>query len=85
MMHSKFMLMDGAWALVGSANLDIRSLRLDFEAGVLLHAPPLVANLEAAFERDLADAELLEAKIFASRSLATRLLENACRLLAPTL
>src|SRR5262249_1204683 len=30
MMHSKFMLVDGEWGMVGSANLDIRSLRLDF-------------------------------------------------------
>lgn len=85
MMHSKFMLVDGIWALVGSANLDIRSLRLDFEAGVILHAPALVAEMEAAFERDLAESEALDAETFATRSRATRLLENACRLLAPAL
>jgi cardiolipin synthase len=85
MMHSKLMMVDGAWALVGSANLDIRSLRLDFEAGCALFTPALVADLEAAFERDLADAAALDEKTFASRSIATRLLENACRLLAPAL
>jgi cardiolipin synthase len=85
MMHSKFMLVDGGWALVGSANLDIRSLRLDFEAGVLLHTPAQVAQMEAAFEHDLADAETLDAKSFAARSLGIRLVENACRLLAPAL
>jgi cardiolipin synthase len=85
MMHSKFMLVDGAWGLVGSANLDIRSLRLDFEAGVLLHTPTLVAEMETAFQRDLADSVPLDAKEFAGRSLMTHLLENACRLLAPTL
>jgi cardiolipin synthase len=85
MMHSKYMLVDGQWGLVGSANLDIRSLRLDFEAGVLLHSSALVADMEAAFCRDLEASEQLEKKTFAGRSLATRLLENACRLLAPAL
>jgi cardiolipin synthase len=85
MMHSKFMLVDGEWGMVGSANLDIRSLRLDFEAGVMLHSPALVAEMEAAYERDLADAVPLDVKEFGSRPLLTRLLENACRLLAPTL
>jgi hypothetical protein len=41
--------------------------------------------MEAAFERDLLDSIQLQEKEFASRSLATRLFENACRLLAPTL
>jgi cardiolipin synthase len=85
MMHSKFMLVDGQWGLVSSANLDIRSLRLDFEAGVLLHSPALVAEMEAAFERDLTESVPLEPGEFGARPLRTRLLENACRLLAPTL
>ncbi len=85
MMHSKFMLVDSSWALVSSANLDIRSLRLDFEAGVLLHDPSLVAELEAAYQRDLEASEELDLRTFAGRSLGTRLLENACRLLAPAL
>jgi cardiolipin synthase len=85
MMHSKYMLVDGEWGLVGSANLDIRSLRLDFEAGILLHTAALVADMEAAFRRDLEASEQLETKTFAARSLASRLVENACRLLAPAL
>jgi cardiolipin synthase len=85
MMHSKLMMVDGAWAMVGSANLDIRSLRLDFEAGCALFTPALVADLEAAFQRDLGEAVALDEKTFAERSIATRLLENACRLLAPAL
>jgi cardiolipin synthase len=85
MMHSKFMLVDGEWGLISSANLDIRSLRLDFEAGVLLHSPSLVLEMESAFERDLADAVPLVAEEFQARPLRTRLLENACRLLAPAL
>ena len=37
MMHSKVMAVDGQWAVVGSANFDNRSLRLNFEVGCILH------------------------------------------------
>lgn len=85
MMHSKLVLVDDCWAMVGSANLDNRSLRLDFEAGVALFAPALVAELESAYLRDLEESVPLDGHVFASRSLAAKVLENACRLLAPAL
>jgi cardiolipin synthase len=85
MMHSKLMLVDGRWAMVGSANLDNHSLHLNFEVGCALQDPALVADLEAAFERDLRDARLLDRADLERRTLAGRVLDNACRLLAPTL
>jgi cardiolipin synthase len=85
MMHSKLVLVDGHWAMAGSANLDYRSLHLNFEAGCALHSPELVAELEDAFRADVAESVRLDAKAFASRSLAARVVENACRLLAPAL
>jgi cardiolipin synthase len=85
MMHSKLMMVDGKWAMMGSANLDNRSLHLNFEAGCILHTTARVAELEAAFERDLSDSLPLDADVFAHRSLASRLAENACRLFSPIL
>ncbi len=85
MMHSKLMLVDGRWAMVGSANLDNRSLHLNFEVGCALHDPSLVADLEAAFQRDLEDATPLDRAVLDRRSLVGRVLDNACRLMAPTL
>jgi cardiolipin synthase len=85
MMHAKLMMVDGRWAMVGSANLDNRSLHLNFEVGCILHDAALVADLEAAFERDLQDAAPLDRDVLAQRSLGGRVLDNACRLLAPTL
>jgi cardiolipin synthase A/B len=41
--------------------------------------------LEAAFERDLADAILLDRHVYARRPFPGRLLENACRLFSPVL
>jgi cardiolipin synthase A/B len=85
MMHSKLVLVDGKWASVGSANLDNRSLRLNFEAGCLLHVPALVADLEAAFLRDLEVSQPLNPDQYKRRSPLIRAGENACRLLSPIL
>ncbi len=85
MMHSKVMMVDGRWAMVGSANLDNRSLHLNFEVGCALHTPALVADLEAAFLRDLQDATEVTLTTLTGRNVAVRVLENACRLLAPNL
>jgi cardiolipin synthase len=85
MMHSKLMMVDGRWAMVGSANLDNRSLRLNFEVGCALHAPEQVAELEARFREDLKDAVELDAATFARRPFVAQLTENACRLFSPVL
>jgi cardiolipin synthase len=85
MMHSKIILVDSQWASVGSANLDNRSLHLNFEANCILHSRDLVAELEKAFQHDLRDAARLEPHAFRRRSFTGRLLENACRLLSPIL
>ena len=85
MMHSKVVLVDGEWASVGTANLDVRSLHLNFEVNSLIYSPEAVAELETAFRRDLAASIRLERHVFARRPLAGRLIDNACRLLSPVL
>jgi cardiolipin synthase len=85
MMHSKLMLIDGEWASVGTANLDTRSLYLNFEENCLLYDARAVAELEAAFLRDLETAVPLELESYLRRPLPTRLAENVCRLFSPIL
>ena len=78
-------ILDGQWASVGTANLDIRSLHLNFEVNALFYDRGVVAELEAAFARDLGDAIRLEREVYSRRPFSSRLLENACRLLSPVL
>lgn len=85
MMHSKVVLADGEWASVGTANLDNRSLHLNFEVNCLLYDRDLVAELEAAFVADLACSVRLDRDVFAQRPFAGRVVENACRLMSPVL
>ena len=44
--HSKLMVVDAAWCLVGSANWDVRSLRLNFEVNVEVYSVDFGARLD---------------------------------------
>jgi cardiolipin synthase len=48
--HSKLMTIDGEWSLVGSANWDTRSLRLNFELTVEFYDPDLADRLASIID-----------------------------------
>ncbi|MGC3999225.1 MAG: cardiolipin synthase [Anaeromyxobacter sp.] len=83
MVHAKTCVVDRTVALVGSANLDSRSLRLNFEITALLHDPEAVEVLAAQFQRDL--AHTCRAPREREAGLGRRLLASIARLLAPQL
>jgi cardiolipin synthase A/B len=85
MMHSKFVLVDGEWASVGSANTDNRSLYLNFELNCQFFDPAVVRELEDAYLRDLEVSVRLDPEVYATRPFIGRLAENACRLFSPVL
>lgn len=85
MMHAKVVLVDSEWASVGTANLDNRSLHLNFEVNCLIYSPQALAELEESFLCDLHNSIRLDRRVFAQRPMAGRLLENTCRLLSPVL
>lgn len=85
MMHSKVVIVDDDWASVGTANLDNRSLFLNFEVNCLIHSRAAVEQLEVAFLRDLENSIRLDKTAYSRRPFAARLVENACRLLSPVL
>jgi cardiolipin synthase len=45
--HAKLLVVDGAWALIGSTNWDARSLRLNFEYNLECHDGELVRKLRS--------------------------------------
>ena len=83
--HAKVWLADGQWASVGTANLDNRSLALNFEVNCLIYTPAAVEALERQFLCDLENSVQLEPKKFARRPRLGKMLENVCRLLSPIL
>lgn len=51
--HSKTVVADGAYCSVGSANLDGRSMALNFETNAMIYSEELGAQMDAAFLEDL--------------------------------
>jgi cardiolipin synthase len=84
MLHAKTAVIDDELAIVGTANLDNRSFRLNFEVIAVLYGGPCVAELARAFEVDLAHATRQERREARSPFLQ-RLVASAARLLAPQL
>ncbi|MBL9201128.1 MAG: cardiolipin synthase [Opitutaceae bacterium] len=83
--HAKVTLADDDWAMVGSANLDYRSLRLNFELNLLFHSREATATLAGILEEDFAHAQEIDAAGFAKRPFRQKFLEAALRPAAPML
>lgn len=83
MIHAKTMVVDGVVAMVGSANMDLRSFRLNFEVHTVVHDDALSAALERCFEADLAVSNRIEREAFRARRWWWRVGEGAARLLIP--
>lgn len=83
--HTKLMIVDDAWSLIGSANWDERSLRLNFEYNVECYSEPLAGELNSILDTRLAGARKLTVDALAERSLPIRLRDGLSRLFAPYL
>jgi cardiolipin synthase len=83
--HTKLLLVDGVWALLGSANWDARSLRLNFELNVECYDRDLGALLEGLVQDKLRRARALTLADVDGRSLPVRLRDGLARLLSPYL
>jgi cardiolipin synthase len=83
MIHAKTMVVDGTVAMVGSANMDLRSFRLNFEVHAVVRDAATAAQLEACFEADLAVSSPIDPVSFAARPWTQKVIEGAARLLSP--
>jgi cardiolipin synthase len=83
--HSKLMVVDGAWTLLGSANWDARSLRLNFELDVECYSVEFGAHMEGLVQARINTARPVTMADVDARSLAVKLRDGAARLFAPFL
>ena len=81
--HTKLMVVDDGWCLIGSCNWDIRSFRLNFELCVEVYDHALAATLTAIQQR-ARGSELTQAELD-DRSLSVRIRDAAARLMLPYL
>jgi cardiolipin synthase len=84
-MHAKTAVIDRVWSTVGSANMDARSFRLNFEANLVIYGVEFARRLDEVIGKDLEVAREVHLEHFRRRSYRQRLIEGACRVLAPVL
>jgi len=84
-LHQKVMLIDHDLAVVGTANLDNRSFRLNFELSILVHDPDFSIQVEKMLLKDFSDCRLMTEKEASEHSFPVRIAIAGARLLSPIL
>jgi cardiolipin synthase len=84
-LHQKALLVDDAIAAVGTANLDNRSFRLNFEVTALVTDAAFTARLAERFEADFERSTAIDADALAARPWPVRAAVALARLAAPVL
>ncbi len=83
--HSKLMVVDDAWVFFGSANMDTRSMRLNFEFNVEAYCRDLAAVVSRHIDGKLQRAKAITLKEVDGRSLPIKLRDGIARLFSPYL
>lgn len=83
--HAKMIVVDGKIASVGTANIDVRSFRLNFEVNAVLYDRELSGTLAGVFRDDMAESTELTLHDYQNRPLYVRFKESISRLLSPIL
>lgn len=83
--HTKLLLIDGCYAHVGSANIDPRSLRLNFELTVEVLDTTVARQLGHHFEAVRAVSDEVTPESLTARSMPVRLRDAVCWLFSPYL
>lgn len=81
--HSKLFLVDGVWALVGSANLDPRSLRLNFELNMEIYDREFAGRQELEFNETVSRSREVTLEEMDGRPLPERIRDGVAKLCSP--
>ena len=85
LLHTKSVVVDRQVALFGSVNLDVRSLRLDFEVTLGVYDPDFAQRLFAMQDKYTRDSIPVDLQTWQQRPGSERFLENLVRLASPLL
>jgi cardiolipin synthase len=83
--HSKLMVVDDAWVFFGSANMDTRSMRLNFEFNVEAYDQELAGVVSRHIDGKMAGAKEITLTDVDSRSFPVKLRDGIARLFSPYL
>lgn len=84
-LHAKAVLFDRSLSLVGSANINNRSFRLNFEASMMVGDPALNEALASLFEADMDSCREIRLEDVLNRPWRTQVIDGAAHLLSPVL
>jgi cardiolipin synthase len=79
-LHSKSVVVDGVWSIVGSSNFDHRSLLFNDEVDAVVISVATGAQLDEYFQRDLQHASAIDLAAWKRRPLTRKLREHFWRL-----
>ncbi|MEA3240456.1 MAG: cardiolipin synthase, partial [Pseudomonadota bacterium] len=85
MIHAKLIIIDGRLAVVGTANMDIRSFQLNFELALFLYSAVDVRQVVSVVEKIVADSRLVSSEEIHQRGKVREFIEDICRIFSPVL
>ena len=83
--HAKTIVADSTVMSIGTANMDIRSFKLNFEVNAFIFDDRIAKEGEAQFIRDMKASKEMTKEIYNNRSIIIRIKESIIRLLSPIL
>lgn len=84
-MHAKALIIDGEISLVGTANLDERSLNLNYESSVAVYSEEFADAMKNIIHEDISLSDEILLTEWRQRPAGHRLLENLASLMSPVL
>ncbi len=85
LLHTKSITVDGEVSMIGTVNLDMRSLWLNYEISLFVYDAEFTRRLRALQETYLEQSGTLDYDAWMARSFGPRFTENAFRLVSPLL
>lgn len=85
MLHAKAVVVDDQWCLLGSANMDARSFRLNYEISAAVCDPAVVGGLTRLIDGFCEQGRRITRRAAHQTTIWRRIAEGAARLLAPLL
>ncbi len=83
--HSKVLIVDGILSSVGTANLDYRSLSLNFEINALIYEEKTANTLTSYFNKDIENSTLITNAEWQNRKMAAKLKSSMAKMFSPLL
>ena len=84
-LHSKLIIIDDFMASTGSANMDLRSFKLNFEVNAFIYDENIIDEIKKDFMYDMENSEELERDKFENRNTVMKIKESISRLFSPLL